>query len=138
MNKNKLIVIYKEKIKLLNTYNENYYNLSKPIVTDYKYDQLKKEILLLEDEYNFLESKNSPSKIVGFRPSKTFNKVFHKVPMLSLTNGFTREDLINFEKRILNYLSKNNDFILCYSAEPKIDGISASLIYKNSQFKVGL
>jgi DNA ligase (NAD+) len=138
MNKNKLIVIYKEKIKLLHTYNKYYYNLSKPIVTDYKYDQLKKEILLLEDEYNFLESTNSPSKIVGFRPSKTFNKVFHKVPMLSLTNGFKREDLIDFEKRILNYLSKNNDFILCYSAEPKIDGISASLIYKNSQFKVGL
>ena len=58
--------------------------------------------------------------------------------MLSLANAFGREDLINFEKRILNFLSKNKDFNLSYSAEPKIDGISASLIYKNGDFKIGL
>jgi len=58
--------------------------------------------------------------------------------MLSLANAFGKEDLINFEKRILNFLSKSKDFHLSYSAEPKIDGISASLIYKNSMFKIGL
>ena len=58
--------------------------------------------------------------------------------MLSLANAFGREDLINFEKKILNFLSKNKDFNLSYSAEPKIDGISASLIYKNGEFKIGL
>ena len=58
--------------------------------------------------------------------------------MLSLANAFGREDLINFEKRILNFLSKNQGFQLSYSAEPKIDGISASLIYKNGEFKIGL
>ncbi len=58
--------------------------------------------------------------------------------MLSLTNAFGREDLINFEKRILNFLSKNDGFQLSYSTEPKIDGISASLIYKNNEFKIGL
>ena len=128
MNRDKIKINYKKKIKLLNHYNRYYYDFSKPVVTDYQYDQLKQDILLLEDKYNFLESVNSPSKAVGFKPSKTFNKVLHKVPMLSLANAFEKEDLINFEKRILNFLSKNNDFILSYSAEPKIDGISASLI----------
>jgi DNA ligase (NAD+) len=138
MNRDKIKINYKKKIKLLNHYNKYYYDFSKPVVTDYQYDQLKQDILLLEDKYNFLESVNSPSKAVGFKPSKTFNKVLHKVPMLSLANAFEKEDLINFEKRILNFLSKNNDFILSYSAEPKIDGISASLIYKNGEFKCGL
>jgi DNA ligase (NAD+) len=58
--------------------------------------------------------------------------------MLSLANAFGKEDLINFEKKILNFLSRNEDFKLSYSAEPKIDGISASLIYKNGEFKIGL
>ena len=58
--------------------------------------------------------------------------------MLSLSNAFTENDLINFEKKILNFLSKEADFNLSYSAEPKIDGISASLTYKNGEFKMGL
>ena len=58
--------------------------------------------------------------------------------MLSLANAFEKEDLLNFEKKIFNFLSKNNDFNLSYSVEPKIDGISASLIYKNGEFKTGL
>ena len=58
--------------------------------------------------------------------------------MLSLSNAFSEEDLFNFEKKITNYLSKNNDFEIIYSAEPKIDGISASLTYKNGNFERGL
>ena len=54
--------------------------------------------------------------------------------MLSLSNAFDEEDLHNFEKKILNYLDKKNDFKIEYSVEPKIDGISASLIYKNGEF----
>jgi DNA ligase (NAD+) len=129
---------YKKKIKLINRFNKFYYDKSNPKVSDKKYDDLKKEILLLEDKYQFLKSKNSPSKIIGYKPSKNFKKVLHRVPMLSLANAFGREDLINFEKRILNFLSEDKEFSLSYSAEPKIDGISASLIYKNSEFKIGL
>ena len=73
MNRDKIKINYKKKIKLLNHYNRYYYDFSKPVVTDYQYDQLKQDILLLEDKYNFLESVNSPSKAVGFKPSKTFN-----------------------------------------------------------------
>ena len=129
---------YKEKIKLLNYYNKKYHDENKSEITDSEYDNLKKKILQLEDKHKFLKSKNSPSKIVGYKPSKNFKKILHRIPMLSLANAFGREDLINFEKKILNFLSKKEDFILSYSAEPKIDGISASLIYKNGEFKIGL
>ncbi|MDC0179544.1 NAD-dependent DNA ligase LigA [Candidatus Pelagibacter sp.] len=138
MNKKKIESEYKKKIKLIIDYNKNYYDTSKPLVTDKEYDDLKNSILILEGKYSFLNSKNSPSKIVGFKPSKNFQKIAHRVQMLSLANAFGKEDLINFEKRILNFLSKKNDFSLSYSAEPKIDGISASLIYKNGEFKIGL
>ncbi len=138
MNKKKIESEYKKKIKLLIEYNKNYYDASKPLVTDKEYDDLRKSIIILENKYSFLNSVSSPSKTVGFKPSKNFKKMSHRVQMLSLANAFGREDLINFEKRILNFLSKNSDFNLSYSAEPKIDGISASLIYKNGEFKIGL
>ena len=123
MNKKKIEKEYNKKIKLIINYNKNYYDLSKPLVSDKEYDDLKNSILTLESKYSYLRSRKSPSKIVGFKPSKNFQKVTHKAPMLSLANAFGRDDLINFEKRILNFLSKNQDFKLSYSAEPKIDGI---------------
>ena len=138
MNKNKILSDYKKKIKSLIEYNKSYYDANKSLVTDKEYDELKKDILILESNYSFLDSKNSPSKTVGFKPSKNFQKLPHKVPMLSLSNAFDKDDLINFEKRILNFLSLDKKFNLSYSAEPKIDGISASLIYKNGNFKIGL
>ena len=138
MTRKKIENQYKEKINLLIKFNKNYYEYSDPIVDDGEYDKLKKEILALEKKYSFLKSENSPSKIVGFKPSKNFKKVFHRVPMLSLSNAFTEEDLINFEKKILNFLDKKNDYKIEFSAEPKIDGISASLIFKNRKFVTGL
>jgi len=138
MNKKSLQIEYNEKISLINKFNKFYYDDNDPKVTDQKYDKLKKEILELEKKYRFLKSNKSPSKVVGFKPSKNFKKITHRAPMLSLANAFGKEDLINFEKRILNFLSKNQGFQLYYSAEPKIDGISASLIYKNGEFKIGL
>jgi DNA ligase (NAD+) len=138
MNKKKILSDYKKKIKSLIEYNKSYYDANKSLVTDKEYDELKKNILILESNYSFLDSENSPSKTVGFKPSKNFQKLPHKIPMLSLSNAFDKDDLINFEKRILNFLSKDKNFNLFYSAEPKIDGISASLIYKNGKFKIGL
>ena len=138
MNKKKILSDYKNKIKSIIEYNKSYYDANKSLITDKEYDELKKDILILERNYSFLDSKNSPSKTVGFKPSKNFQKLPHKVPMLSLSNAFDKDDLINFEKRILNFLSKDKNFDLSYSTEPKIDGISASLIYKNGKFKIGL
>ena len=138
MNKKKIEAEYKKKIKKINNLNLFYYDKSDPLVTDDEYDKLKNEILLLEANYNFLKSESSPSQIVGHKPSKNFIKVAHRAPMLSLANAFTKDDLINFEKKIFNYLSVGKDFKIIYSAEPKIDGISASLIYKNGELKKGL
>ena len=137
MNK-KILEEYNKKIKLINKYNKFYYDKSKPLVLDKDYDELKKEIFSLEKKYNFLKSKDSPSQIVGHKPSKNFKKDLHRVPMLSLANAFTEEDLINFEKKILNFLSKDKNYKIFYSAEPKIDGISASLTYKSGEFVKGL
>ena len=138
MKDDKIKSNYLKKIKEINKYNENYYDKNNPLISDDKYDLLKKEILELEKKYDFLNHKLSPSKIVGFKPSKNFKKVQHKVPMLSLANAFTEEDLINFEKKIANYLDKDKYFKIEYSAEPKIDGISASLVYVNGKLVTGL
>ena len=138
MNKKNIQIEYNKKIKQLIKLNEHYYAHSNPLVKDFEYDNLKKEILLLEKQHKFLKSNDSPSKLVGFKPSKNFKKVLHKVPMLSLSNAFTQNDLINFQKKIINYLDKKEDSEIEYSAEPKIDGISASLIYKNGKFITGL
>ena len=138
MNKKKIENQYKSKIKLINSYNKFYYDKSSPKVSDEVYDKLKRDILSLERDYDFLTSASSPSKIVGYKPSKNFSKFPHRVPMLSLANAFDEKDLINFEKKIMNYLSKKNDFKITYSAEPKIDGISASLTYKKGIFYKGL
>ena len=138
MNEKLLKKDYLKKISQLQKYNLAYYDKSAPIVTDSEYDKLKKDIIDFEKKYDFLKSPNSPNLIVGFKPSKNFKKIKHKVPMLSLSNAFSEEDLINFEKRIINYLDKKNDFKIEYSAEPKIDGISASLTYKDGKFATGL
>ncbi len=138
MDKNKIKKRYNDKIQNLVKLNKHYYDLSKPLVNDDEYDQLKADILSLEKKYDFLENKNSPSKIVGFKPSKTFKKVLHRVPMLSLSNAFEEEDLVNFEKKINNFLDQKSFKELEYSAEPKIDGISASLIFKKGKFIMGL
>ena len=129
---------YQDKIIKLEKHNELYYSKDKPLISDKEYDDLKLSILKLEKKYNFLNNKNSPSKKIGFKPSKNFQKQKHKVPMLSLSNIFDKEDLINFEKKIRNYLDFSTDQIFEYSVEPKIDGISASLTYKNGILEAGL
>ncbi len=138
MNDVKIEHDYLKKISLLKKYNKKYFNENVSIIPDADYDVLKKEILLLEKKYSFLSHRDSPSKNIGYKPSKNFKKVLHKVPMLSLSNAFGEEDLKNFEKKILNFLSQNDSLNISYTAEPKIDGISASLKYLNGKLKFGL
>jgi len=138
MNKKEILREYKAKIKQLKKFDLYYYDKSRPLVSDQIYDNFKKEILSLEKKNYFLKSKDSPQKLVGYKPSKNFKKILHKVPMLSLANAFSEEDLYNFEKKISNYLGSTNTSNIFYTAEPKIDGISASIIYKNGEFISGL
>ncbi len=129
---------YLNKIKLFQKYNKHYYNLNQPLVDDSEFDKIKLEIIDLEKQYKFLNHKDSPSNSVGFKPSKIFKKIKHKTAMLSLSNAFSEEDLINFEKKILNFLNNETGLNIEYSAEPKIDGISASLLFKDGKFTTGL
>ena len=138
MDKNLIKKDYKKKIELYNYYSKKYYNENTSEISDFEFDSLKIEIIRLEKKYNFLKSKKSPQIKIGYTPSKNFKKLPHKVPMLSLANAFSKEDLINYEKKILNYLDNQADLQIEYSAEPKIDGISASLTYINGIFSVGL
>ena len=138
MKKEKIKNLYKKKIDQFKKNNYLYFERNAPKISDSNFDQLKKEILDLEKKFSFLKSKDSPSKVLGFKPSKNFNKVSHKKPMLSLANAFSEEDLKNFEKKIYNFLDQSQNTTLEYSAEPKIDGISASLFYKNGEFVQGL
>ena len=129
---------YFNKIELLKKYDKYYHDKNRTLVSDQEYDLLKKDIIYLENKYNYLKSESSPSRSIGFKPSKNFQKVKHKVSMLSLGNAFNEDDLKNFEKKIINFLSLKNTNTIEYSAEPKIDGISASLIYLNGKFIKGL
>ena len=138
MRKKKIVEEYNQKIQKLIELNKFYYEYNSPKVDDREYDAIKNDILQLENKYSYLKNKNSPSLNVGFKPSKNFKKVPHRVPMLSLANAFDQNDLDNFEKKIMNYLHQKDRLEIEYSAEPKIDGISASLLYKNGNFVTGL
>ena len=98
MNKN-IKQNYLKKINEFKKHNKFYYENSSPVISDKEYDILKKKILDLEKKYTFLKSNFSPSQIVGFKPSKNFLKFKHRQKMLSLSNAFREEDLINFEKK---------------------------------------
>tara|TARA_Y100001970_G_scaffold91536_1_gene115483 strand:- start:6593 stop:8614 length:2022 start_codon:yes stop_codon:yes gene_type:complete len=137
-NRNLIKNKYLIKIKELKEHNQRYYEKSNPKISDAEYDILKKEILDLEKKYDFLKSKDSPSISIGAKPSKNFLKSKHRVKMLSLSNAFDREDLKNFEKKISNFLNLKEYKNIEYSVEPKIDGISASLTYKNNNLVLGL
>ena len=110
MNEKLLKKEYLKKISQLQKYNSAYYDKSSPIVTDSEYDKLKKDIIDFENKYDYLKSLNSPSLIVGFKPSKNFKKIKHKVPMLSLSNAFNKDyDLT--EKEIFSIKEKDKKSI---------------------------
>ena len=99
MNKNLIKKQYLAKIDLLDYYNKKYYDENTSEITDSEFDLLKKEIIELEKKYDFLKSKKSPQVQVGFKPSKNFKKVTHRVTMLSLANAFSEEDLLILKKK---------------------------------------
>ena len=135
--KNNIIRDYKKKAQLLKKHNKLYYDKDNPIIDDYKYDELKKELVELEKNYTFLKEFSSVNDNVGSPPSNKFNKIKHSKPMLSLSNAFNKQDMKEFLSKILNFLNSSN-LNLELSSEPKIDGISASLTYENGVLVKGL
>ena len=127
---------YLKLVKEIQKYNEFYYDKSSPIVSDKEYDRIKNEVFKIEKYNKYLINNLSPSKSVGFKPSKNFIKSMHRVQMLSLSNAFNKEDINNFEKKIFNFINEKIKFD--YSVELKIDGVSASLTYKNGVLQSGV
>ncbi len=136
-NKLEIINFYKKKINLLKKHNKLYFNNDNPIISDAAYDHLKKEIINLEEKNHFLKKLNLNSKTVGSFPSNKFKKIKHLKPMLSLSNAFNKNDMKDFVNKINNFLNIRDGKIE-FSSEPKIDGISATLIYENGILTKGL
>lgn len=109
-------------------HNYRYYVLNEPTVLDYEYDQLLQKLIRLEKEHPKLITSDSPTQRVGGEPTKTFPTVTHDVPMLSLGNTYTHDELYEFEKRIQNFLP---DETFEYVTELKFDGIAVSLLYRD-------
>ena len=132
-----LINEFKKKVKEIKKHNNLYYNFDNPKISDSDYDKLKKEIISLEQNYKFLKDLKLLNNLVGATPTNKFKKVKHESAMLSLSNAFNKENMQDFIKKINNFLNKNDKNIE-FISEPKIDGISASLIYKNGILEKGL
>jgi len=133
----KILKLHQSKIKNLKKHNNLYYNNDNPIINDFQYDKIKKELLELENKYPFLKKNESVRSIVGAKPLNKFKKIKHLKPMLSLSNAFKKVDMLDFQKKIINFLSLKNQTIELFS-EPKIDGISATLIYERGFLTKGL
>lgn len=114
--------------KLLSNYSRQYYIFDDPSVSDAEYDALYQELLAIENEYPQLATKSSPSQKVGAKVSKDFQKVVHEQKMLSLENAFNEEDIQDFIDKVKKLTGKSEiEFML----EPKLDGLSASIMYRN-------
>ena len=137
MKRKEIQKFYINKIIELKKHNKAYFENDNPKISDKDYDNIKKEILDLEKKYTFLKNKDSPSLNIGYQPSNKFKKIKHLKAMLSLSNAFAKDDMKVFLSKIYNFLNmKSLDIEL--SSEPKIDGISASLIYENGILTKGL
>ena len=114
-----------------------YYQDDAPVLSDAEYDALRMELRAMEDLYPELKRADSPTQTVGARPSGRFGKITHSVPMLSLGNAFTEEDVHDFVARAKRFLGLPDDARMALTAEPKIDGLSAALRYENGALVQG-
>lgn len=120
-------------VKEIRRHDEAYYQQDAPTVSDAEYDKLRKELEDIETRYPDLSSADSPTQTVGAAPSKGFQKVKHAVPMLSLSNVFSEEEVADFLTRIRRFLGLSEDKPIEIVAEPKIDGLSCSLRYEEGK-----
>ena len=132
-----VIEIFKNKIKEIKYHNNLYFNKDNPEISDIEYDNLKKTLINLENKHSFLKDLKILDKLVGSPPKNKFKKIKHLSPMLSLSNAFNKNDMEDFIKKINNFLNIKNNKIE-FISEPKIDGISATLIYEKGILTKGL
>ncbi|MBL0513529.1 NAD-dependent DNA ligase LigA [Aeromonas media] len=122
---------HRQLCELLTEYGHQYYVLDNPTVPDAEYDRLMRELIALEAEHPELKTPASPSVRVGGQPLSAFSQVRHEIPMLSLDNVFSDEELQAFEQRMRDRLKRELNFTFC--CEPKLDGLAVSLLYVDGQ-----
>lgn len=122
-------LMLKDKLKF---YNDKYYNDDEPVVSDYEYDMLLKRLEEIEAEYPQLITTDSPTQIIGGEAAEKFSPVVHEVPMESLHDSFSHDELRDFDRRVRETVEHPQ-----YVVEPKIDGLSVSCEYRNGMFVRG-
>jgi len=115
-------------------HNHRYYNLDDPEISDAEYDRLFRRLLELEQQHPELITPESPTQKVGATPQQTFSEVKHRIPMLSLENSFSDQDIRDFQARVERFLG--DDAPVEYTVEPKIDGLAIELVYNKGALSV--
>ncbi len=119
----------------INYHNYLYYVLDSPVISDEEYDALMHELLYLEERYPEAITPDSPTQRVGAPPSEKFASVPHTLPMLSLDDAFTAQEVLEFEQRVKRLLGTSEE--LEYTVEPKMDGLAVELVYEKGIFVLG-
>lgn len=122
--------------ELIRKYDYNYYILSEPLVSDFEYDSVYKELEKLEKENPDLITSDSPTQRVGSDLTKEFKPYKHSIPMLSLANTYNHGELIDFDRKVREELNGYKIEQLKYTVELKIDGLSINLLYENNLLKI--
>ncbi len=133
--------MYKDKIKermeylrkRINYHNYRYYVLDDPVISDKEYDSMLRELMELEKENPEFFDENSPTVRVGGKVLNKFKKIEHKIPMMSLDDGFSEEEIIEFDRKVKRFLKMDENEDIQYFVEPKFDGLSVCLIYENGR-----
>jgi DNA ligase (NAD+) len=131
----KVIAEYKKLKDEINHHNRLYYVEDRPVISDAEYDRLFDRLLELEKQYPELVTPDSPSQRVGFPPSKKFEPVPHRIPMLSLQKVTSMEEFIEFDRRVRQGLETEEE--IEYVTEPKLDGVAVELVYENGILVTG-
>ncbi len=116
--------------RVIQQHDYNYFVLDKPIIPDFEYDRLFSELRGLEQKHPDLVTATSPTQRVGSIALNKFPKVKHRIPMLSLQNSYSPDEIVAFHERVLKFLKKEDDFQIEYFCEPKFDGLAIELIYE--------
>ncbi len=115
-------------------HDHRYYTLDDPEISDAHYDRLLAELRSLEEQFPQLVTPNSPTRRVAGAPAERFEKVIHRLPMLSLSNAFSDEEIGEFDERIRRLLGTDS---IPYVCEPKLDGLAVELVYQDGAFRQG-
>jgi DNA ligase (NAD+) len=127
----------KELYTLIERHNLLYYRDDSPEVSDAEYDELFRELQFLEEHFPALALPDSPTHRIGAQPRESFTQVRHRIPMLSLENTLTEEEIVDFNDRIKRFLSLADDQEITYFCEPKMDGLAVELVYEDGVFSEG-